>query len=50
MNLMGLIIFPFVASPMLKVVGNGNDDEFKRLMLERKKLTPLWIKQIMNTK
>lgn len=50
MNLMGLIIFPFIASPMLKVVGNVGDDEFKRLMMQRKKLIPLWIKQMINTK
>jgi len=43
MNLLSLIIFPVASSPMLKLVGNLNDNEFKQLMLERKKKIPVWI-------
>jgi AcrR family transcriptional regulator len=50
MNLMGMIIFPFIASPILLAIGNINNKEFKQLMLERKALIPIWIKAILKSK
>ena len=47
MNFMGLIIFPFVAQPILMRVNNFNKKEFDALMEERKKLVPIWLKAIM---
>ena len=47
-NLLGLVIFPFLASPMLKCVGNFNDDEFNKLVQERKRLIPIWIEAVMS--
>lgn len=47
MNLMGLMVFPFVASPLIKVVIDKDDEEFKKLILERKKMIPIWIKSMM---
>jgi AcrR family transcriptional regulator len=48
-NMMGLIIFPFIASSLLMArSGNINRQEFERLMQERKKLIPEWIKLIMH--
>lgn len=47
MNLMGLIVFPFIAKPLLM---GGNDlktSDFNKLMIERKKMIPRWIKAIM---
>lgn len=47
MNLMGLIVFPFIAKPLLM---GGNDlktSDFNKLMIERKKMIPHWIKAIM---
>ena len=44
MNLLGLIVFPFVNSTMLKKVGNLRDAQFEKLMNDRKKLIPVWIK------
>ncbi|HMC86361.1 MAG TPA: TetR/AcrR family transcriptional regulator [Chitinophagaceae bacterium] len=50
-NLMGLIIFPFIASSLLMArSGNISRREFEQLMTERKKLIPEWIKSIMNAK
>src|SRR5450432_1198429 len=50
-NLMGLIIFPFIASSLLMArSGNISRREFEQLMIERKKLIPEWIKSIMNAK
>ncbi|WP_298647397.1 TetR/AcrR family transcriptional regulator [uncultured Proteiniphilum sp.] len=42
-NVVGLIVFPFIGAPILKDIGGKNEDEFKDLMLERKKLIPIWI-------
>lgn len=42
-NFMGLIVFPFVASPIVKGIGDLSDDEFTRLMQERKALIPKWL-------
>lgn len=50
MNLIGLIMFPFIASPLLKRVGDLEDEDFNRLMQERKKLIPVWIEAIMKAK
>ena len=50
MNLLGLVIFPFIGKPLMKQVGGVNDIEFNKLMQERKKLIPLWIKSIIKTR
>jgi AcrR family transcriptional regulator len=50
MNFMGLIIFPFVAQPILMKVNGFSKKEFDSLMEERKKLVPKWLKAIMTTK
>jgi AcrR family transcriptional regulator len=50
MNFMGLIIFPFVAQPLMMKVNNFNKNEFDTLMEERKKLIPIWLKAIMKAK
>lgn len=50
MNIMGLTLFPFIAAPMLKVVGGLKSTEFEQLMQERKKMIPVWIKAMLKTK
>lgn len=47
MNLLGLTVFPFIASPMIKGLVDLSDAEFSSLMQERKKLIPIWVKTIM---
>lgn len=47
MNIMGLVVFPFVAQPMLMGVGKINNKKFNELMQERKKLIPSWVKTMM---
>lgn len=49
MNLIGLIIFPFIAKPLLVKASVVNTSGFNKLMEERKILIPLWIKTIMKT-
>lgn len=50
MNLMSLVIFPFVATPLIKNIGNMKDTQFNKLMQERKQLIPVWIKAMMKAK
>lgn len=50
MNFMGLILFPFIARPMVMRSAELNAKEFDELMEERKKLIPKWIKAIRKTK
>lgn len=44
MNLAGLVVFPFIGSPILKNIGDLKEAEFNGMMQERKKLIPQWIK------
>ena len=50
MNLMSLLVFPFIASPIFKNIGDLNDNAFNALMHERKRMIPKWIKAVMKTK
>lgn len=47
-NILGMIIFPFLTRPQMLQSGYFKTDEFHKLMQERKKLIPIWTKQIMN--
>ena len=47
MNIMGMTIFPFISSPMLKNLGNMSDKNYTEMMIERKKLIPLWVKNML---
>lgn len=44
-NLLGMIIFPFVAKPLLKSIGIIDKERFKLIMEERKKMIPVWIQK-----
>ena len=50
MNIMGLTIFPFIASPMLKRIGDFSDEEYLALMNQRKAMIPTWIQAIIKPK
>ncbi len=47
-NLLGLIVFPFLARPILVKSGTLQAEEFKLIIAERKKLVPMWLMQIIN--
>ncbi|MCO6461752.1 MAG: TetR/AcrR family transcriptional regulator [Saprospiraceae bacterium] len=47
MNMLSLVVFPFIAQPLLKAISETDDKAFKELMQERKKLIPIWIKAMM---
>jgi AcrR family transcriptional regulator len=43
MNIIGLAVFPFIANPLLKVIGDLKQADFDNLMEERRRMIPLWI-------
>lgn len=47
MNLISLIVFPFIAKPMLLGATGADPAIFNQLMEDRKKLIPVWIKAMM---
>jgi AcrR family transcriptional regulator len=47
MNIIGLAVFPFIANPLLKVIGNLKQADFDNLMEERKRMIPLWIEAML---
>lgn len=46
-NLMGLTVFPFIGRPLIQRVSGVNNEDFTRLIQERKKLIPQWIKAML---
>ncbi len=46
-NMLGLIIFPFIAAPIIQTVGHLNKDQYAAMMLDRKKLIPYWMNKIL---
>jgi AcrR family transcriptional regulator len=47
MNLLGMIIFPFVGSPVFKGTDVVDDPAFAAMMHDRKRLIPIWINSIL---
>lgn len=50
LNLMSLIVFPFIAQPMISVVTGIPKDSFYEIVQERKRLVPLWIEAMLSVK
>jgi len=50
MNLIGMVVFPFVGSPMLKNAGDLKQEDFNELMQQRKVLIPKWLQAISKIK
>ncbi len=50
MNIFSMTIFPFVAAPMIRWVGEFDEQEFTQIMEERKKMIPEWIKKMIAAK
>ena len=47
LNVIGLVIFPFIAKPILTSIINIPEEQYNALMLQRKTLIPQWIKIIL---
>ena len=46
-SMLGLIVFPFVAKPILTQSGMISEKKFQSLILERERLIPLWMGAIL---
>lgn len=46
-NIFSMTIFPFIAAPLITQVGDLSEQDFFRLMQERKKWIPKWIKTML---
>lgn len=49
-SLLGMILFPFIAKPVLQDAGNLSTKGFQNMMEERKALIPLWVKALMKAR
>jgi len=49
-NMMGLVIFPFIAQPMVSAVSGMEKEIYFETMQERKRLIPLWIEATLTVK
>jgi transcriptional regulator, tetR family len=47
LNVISLVIFPFIAQPIFTALSRTNKEAYKALMFERKKLIPQWIKAML---
>lgn len=43
-NMMSMIIFPFLGRPIIKQLQNLDDKQFEAFVMERKKFIPAWVK------
>jgi AcrR family transcriptional regulator len=46
-NIISLTVFPFVASPLLRIIGDLEPQDFNNLVEDRKKLIPVWIETML---
>lgn len=49
LNLLSMIIFPILAQPVINQIESLKDPAFKKFILERKRLIPLWFEAMLNT-
>ncbi|WP_028296057.1 TetR/AcrR family transcriptional regulator [Olivibacter sitiensis] len=47
LNMLGMLLFPFIANPILQRAGVVDMVAFKAMMDERKKLVPMWIADML---
>jgi AcrR family transcriptional regulator len=47
LNFIGLMVFPFIAKPLLKELTGLNETQYNDLVAERKALIPVWMNTIM---
>ena len=50
MNILGMTVFPFVARPAFELIAATNKNELEIILMERKKLIPVWIKAMLKAK
>ncbi|WP_229203222.1 TetR/AcrR family transcriptional regulator [Dyadobacter jejuensis] len=50
MNLLGMVVFPFVVKPIIQNVVGVEDANYREMMLVRKKMIPLWVEAMLQVK
>ena len=49
-NFLAMTIFPFLAKPVFNAFELTNEEEYHQFISERRKLVPIWIKQLLEIK
>jgi AcrR family transcriptional regulator len=49
-SLLAMVIFPFAAKPIILQTGLAGEKEFRKMMQDRKKLVPIWLKAMIKAK
>ncbi len=49
-NLLGMLVFPFIMKPVISSAKLINIDDFNQMISERKRLIPIWINDILESK
>ena len=50
MNLLGLVVFPFIAAPMISTVTGIAQNDLMKIIQERKELIPKWYGSMLQVK
>lgn len=50
LNLMGLVVFPFLAQPMIAATAGVSKKQYDEIIQERKRFIPLWINEMLKVK
>jgi AcrR family transcriptional regulator len=50
LSILGMIIFPFLMKPVFQKITDMEDSKFKQMMIERRKLVPVWCRAILKIK
>ena len=49
-SLLSMCVFPFIMKPVLQKMTDMEENAFRKMMLERKKLVPVWMKAMLKAK
>lgn len=47
-NIIGMMVFPFIGKPLLKEIFNISDEQFQAMMNDRKKMIPIWVQSMFS--
>ena len=47
-NIIGMMVFPFIGKPLLKEIFNLSDEQFQAMMNDRKKMIPIWVQSMFS--
>jgi len=49
-SLLSMCVFPFIMKPVLQKMTDMEENAFRKMMLDRKKLVPVWMKAMLKAK